>query len=276
MTLHHVDEGQGPTVVFVHGTPSSSFEFRHVIQRLAPTHRCLSMDHLGFGKSDKPVHGDYSLRAHQERFERFLDEHDVQDAVFVLHDFGASIALPALWARPERCRGIVLLNTFLWRATGPMAWLLSFYGSRLGRWIYRTFNVSVGALLPYAWGRRTPLTPELHAAYQAPLATSDDRRGTAALPGELVGPTLGAMESRVAEVGRWPVRAVWGMADAMVGASELARWRAALPHMPVDALDDVGHFVAEEAPGAVAEAVEALTGRSKHSTRSDTGAREAG
>lgn len=258
MDLHHTDTGSGPLVVFVHGTPSSSFEFRHAIADLSRDHRCLAVDHLGFGQSPKPVDGDYRLVAHQERFAAFLEQQQVRDAVFVLHDFGAAIALPALWARPERCRGIVLANTFLWPASGPMRWLLSFYGTSVGRWIYRVFNVSAGMLLPYGWGSRKPLTPELLADYQRPLGTAADRYSTAALPGELVGPTLAALSKRVEQVGRWPVRAVWGLADRLVGASELARWESALPGLVVDRLDDVGHFVAEEAPEALGSAVRAL------------------
>lgn len=254
-----VDLGTGPLVVLVHGTPSSTFEFRHVIDDLSRGHRVLAVDHLGFGNSPKPVDGDYSLVAHQRRFEAFLDAHAVRDAVFVLHDFGAAIALPALWQKPERCRGIVLLNTFLWPASGPVSWVMRFYGTALGRWVYRTFNLSVGLLLPYAWGRRKPLTPELKASYQAPLSTPDERRSTAALPGELVGPTLTALSERVAHVGRWPVRVVWGLADALVGPGELDRWRVALPTAEIEELPDVGHFVAEEAPEAVASAVRALT-----------------
>lgn len=258
MDLYRSETGSGPLVVFVHGTPSSSFEFRHVVADLSRDHRCLTVDHLGFGRSPKPVDGDYSLVAHQERFAAFLEEEDVQDALFVLHDFGTAIALPALLDRPERCRGIVLANTFLWPASGPMSWLLAFYGTPPGRWIYRVFNVSAGLLLPFGWGRRKPLSAELRADYQRPLGTAAERHSTAALPGELVGPTLAELSKRVGELGRWPVRAVWGLADRLVGPAELARWEAALPGLPVDRLDDVGHFVAEEAPEALGSAVRAL------------------
>jgi pimeloyl-ACP methyl ester carboxylesterase len=140
-----------------------------------------------------------------------------------------------------------------------MAWVLWFYSTPLGQWIYRTFNVSAGVLLPYGWGQHKPLTPELHAAYQAPLATTDDRRGTAAFPGELIGDTLAALEDKAPTLAQWPVRAVWGMADRLVGPSELARWRDLLPAMESEELPDVGHFVAEEAPEAVAKAVRALS-----------------
>src|SRR5688500_4970681 len=53
--LHYVDEGTGPLVVLVHGTPTWSFEWRHVIAALRPAYRVVAMDHLGFGLSDRPA-----------------------------------------------------------------------------------------------------------------------------------------------------------------------------------------------------------------------------
>ena len=53
-TMHYVDEGRGRPVVFVHGNPTWSFQFRHVIKDLATSRRCIAPDHLGFGLSDKP------------------------------------------------------------------------------------------------------------------------------------------------------------------------------------------------------------------------------
>lgn len=258
MDLHTTRVGDGPAAVFVHGTPSSAFEYRHVMAELAGEYRCLAPDHLGFGASDKPFDADYSLAAHQARFATWLEEEDVRDAIFVLHDFGAAIALPALWAHPERCRGVVLLNTFLWPASGPITWVLRVYASPLGRWLYRLLNISVGVLLPLSWGRRKPLTAELRADYQRPLATARARIATAGFAGELVGKTLRDLAPRAPEVGRWPVRIVWGMADGVVRPQELERWRVALPEASCTRLDDVGHFVAEEAPEEVARAVREL------------------
>ncbi len=63
-----VDEGAGEVVVLVHGTPTWSFEWRHVIRALRPTHRVVAPDHLGFGLSDRPAGADYRPEAHARRF----------------------------------------------------------------------------------------------------------------------------------------------------------------------------------------------------------------
>lgn len=256
-TLH--ENGTGSPVVLVHGTPSSSFEFRHVVESLADHHRSISIDHLGFGASDKSPDHDYSLAAHQRRFADAASSLDLRDAVFVLHDFGAAIALPWMLAQPERIRGVVLLNTFLWPVSGGMRWVAWFYSTAFGRWLYRKANLSAKYLLPWAWGKRRPLTRELHAQYLAPFRDPNARHATSALPGELIGTTLRELTPRAPELSQWPLRAVWGMADPMVGPSELERWRALLPSMEVDAVPDAGHFVADEAPEAVVRAVLSLS-----------------
>ena len=52
--LHYIDEGQGETILYVHGTPSWSFDFRNIIRKLKNEYRCIAVDHIGFGLSSKP------------------------------------------------------------------------------------------------------------------------------------------------------------------------------------------------------------------------------
>lgn len=58
--LHYVDEGRGPTILMLHGNPSWSFVYRNVIKDLSADARCVALDHLGFGLSDKPLDADVS------------------------------------------------------------------------------------------------------------------------------------------------------------------------------------------------------------------------
>ena len=71
--LFAVDRGprDAPTVVVLHGFPASTFDWRHVVADLAVDHRVVGHDFLGFGLSDKPVDGDYSLFTQADRTERF-------------------------------------------------------------------------------------------------------------------------------------------------------------------------------------------------------------
>src|SRR5215218_7357697 len=112
--MHYVDEGNGSPVVFVHGTPSWSFLYRHLIARLSCRHRVIAIDNLGFGLSDKPARAPYAPQDHAQRFETLLDALHVSGATLVVHDFGGPIGLAAALVHPEMFSRLVLFNTWMW------------------------------------------------------------------------------------------------------------------------------------------------------------------
>jgi len=172
--LSYLDEGRGPPILFAHGTPTWSVDWRRLIPALSRTHRCLAPDHLGFGLSERPVAADYDVPAHARRLAAFADALGLERFTLVAHDFGGPIALPlALSGRVER---LILLNTFFWpvdddpRVARPARLL----GGALGRFLYRALNLSLRVLTPLAYGDRRALTPALHRQLLAPFAR---RRG---------------------------------------------------------------------------------------------------
>src|SRR5690606_28751604 len=70
--MHYLDEGTGDTLLFIHGTPSWSFDFRNVIKKLRKHYRCIAIDHIGFGLSSKPAAYDYSTARHSTTLEYFI------------------------------------------------------------------------------------------------------------------------------------------------------------------------------------------------------------
>jgi pimeloyl-ACP methyl ester carboxylesterase len=116
--LHYIDEGGGEPVLFVHGTPTWSFEWRHVVRALAPRWRCIAPDHLGFGLSDRPRDFPYTPEAHAANLAHFVDALGLQRFTLVVHDYGGPIALSLALGRPERVRRLVLINTWMWSFVG--------------------------------------------------------------------------------------------------------------------------------------------------------------
>ena len=102
-TMHYVDEGEGETLLFVHGTPTWSFLYRDMIQALSKNHRCVAIDHLGFGLSEKPEKFSGLPEDHAENLAAFIKKLDLRDITLVVHDFGGPIGLGAggasCWAR---------------------------------------------------------------------------------------------------------------------------------------------------------------------------------
>src|SRR5262249_47883068 len=92
--VHYVDEGTGPTLLFVHGTPTWSFEWREQIKALAPSFRCVALDLVGMGLSDRPADFAYTPEAHAAALSEFVNGLDLQDFTLIVHDFGGPIGLP--------------------------------------------------------------------------------------------------------------------------------------------------------------------------------------
>jgi haloalkane dehalogenase len=268
--MSYVDEGSGPPVVLVHGTPTWSFLWRDLIRRLAAAgHRVIAPDHLGFGLSDKPADAAYRPEDHARRLRALLDALDVRGATFVVHDFGGPIGLSAALGPagaldgPDGIARLVLLNTWGWGLTGDrkLAVLGRLGASALGRLLCLRYNAEPRWLIPAVFAKRQRLTPAAHRQYIAPFPDPDSRQGPWALAQALLGEApwyerlWDGLQARRAELARVPALLVWGMRDPVFGPAYLARWRGLLPHAHGAEVADSGHFVQEEAPDVVVERV---------------------
>jgi pimeloyl-ACP methyl ester carboxylesterase len=257
--LSYVDVGQGPTVLLVHGTPSWSFEWRHVITELARDHRVIAPDHLGFGLSDKPESAPLTPAAHAERLAALAQHLDLRDVTLVVHDFGGPIGLPLALAGDGRIAKLVILNSWMWSNDGDrgVARIDRFVRSAIGRFLYLRLNASPRWILPAALGKRSALTKAAHRHYVGPFSGRDDRAGPYALALALHGSSAfyADLWARREALAKLPMTIVWGLKDPAFRETHLEKWIAAFPAARVIRLPEVGHFPAEEAPSAVAEAI---------------------
>jgi haloalkane dehalogenase len=113
--MHYVDEGAGEPMLFVHGTPSWSFEWRHLIRGLSSTHRCIAPDLPGFGLSSRPRDLAYTPEAHAEALRAFVRGLRLTGFTLVVHDFGGPIGLPLALDPELGVRRLVVLNSWMWR-----------------------------------------------------------------------------------------------------------------------------------------------------------------
>ena len=127
LRLAHLDEGEGPPVIFFHGEPTWSFLWRKVIPPVRDAgFRCLAPDLAGFGRSDKPTDFDfYSYDRHTELAGTLLEDLDLRDATAVVHDWGGPIGLRLAVEHPERISRLVILDTGLFTGHQKMtdAWI---------------------------------------------------------------------------------------------------------------------------------------------------------
>ena len=75
--MHYVEQGDGEPVLMVHGNPTWSFYYRHLVQALSSSHRAIAIDHIGCGLSDKPQSYDYNLRRHTTNLLSLIESLDL-------------------------------------------------------------------------------------------------------------------------------------------------------------------------------------------------------
>lgn len=258
--MHYVDEGSGPAIVFVHGNPSWSFEFRQLIADLRSDFRCIAADHVGFGLSSRSDDkDDHHPHAHARRLAALLDELHVGEITLFLTDWGGPIGLDFARRRPARVSRLVLSNTWCWPVNRDIHFLMFslMMWSPLGQFLIRRRNYFVEGVMPRAMAVKSALTPEVMQHYRLAQPSPGDRAACAALPGHIIRASqwLGDIWEDRSRFADKPTLIFWGLRDIAFRRKELNRWRASLDYTEVHDYDDVGHFAAEEAPDRVVAAL---------------------
>jgi cis-3-alkyl-4-acyloxetan-2-one decarboxylase len=262
--LHYVDEGpkDAPPLLFVHGNPTWSYLWRRPVAELsARGQRCVAFDHMGFGRSDKPpLLARYRLRAHIDNALALIDELDLQDVVVVAHDWGGPIGLGAMLERPERLRGLVLMNTWAWELPSFVPpFVREFRTEGLGEILALGGNLFIESIPGGMANRDTD--PVMMDAYRAPFPDYWSRVAMLAFQRDIPlterdrsARLMGTIHERLLGLDL-PVTLIWGMRDPVFQPVFLDMWREIFPGARVIELEDASHFVPEDRPDALLEAL---------------------
>ena len=257
--VHYIDEGSGPPVVMVHGNPTWSFVYRKLIKKLRPQYRCIAMDHLGFGLSDKPADWTYLPKDHAANLFALIEALGLQNIILVGQDWGGPIGLSYAVTRTANVSGLVIMNTWAWPVNRDPYYLAfsRFMGSPIGRLLIQRYNFFARSIMRRVFADQDKLTDALHEHYLRALATPEERTGCAELPKQIVKstPWLREIRDHLYLLTNTPVLIVWGMKDIAFRKKELKQWEHIFPQARTVRLPSAGHFVQEEAPDELAEAV---------------------
>jgi haloalkane dehalogenase len=190
-TMSYVEAGaSGPTVLFLHGNPTSSHVWRNIIPHVAPFGRCIAPDLIGYGQSGKPDI-DYRFFDHVRYLDAFLEALDIRDVVVVAQDWGTAMAFHLAARRPQRILGLAFMEFIR-----PFERWEDFHQRPQARELFKALrtpgvgeklvledNVFVEKVLP-ASVLRTMRDEEM-AVYRAPFPTPQSRKPVLRLPREL-------------------------------------------------------------------------------------------
>lgn len=257
--MHYYDEGQGSHVLlFVHGTPVSSWVWRHQIKALRPHFRCIAADHLGFGLSDKPKDYSYHPSELSKNLEQLMDHLKIEKFTLVVHDFGGPIGLAFALREPSRLQGLILLNTWLWKTTDqPGAQKLDkMINSPIGRFLYLYMNFSAKMLIKKAFSDPSMLPKAVHRKYISFVDRKAKRIGHYRIAQWLFGASEWYEEQgqQLEKLQDQKIQIIWGKQDPFIKADALEKWKSKLPQATVMELPS-GHFIQEENARELSDAI---------------------
>ena len=249
--LHYVDEGTGPTLLFLHGSPMWSFMFRHTIGTLRAKFRCIAVDMPGLGLSTAPVACGREFERNSTYYRKFVQHLDLKAVTLIAHATAAPSALRMIISEQGRAAGVVITNSFAWsmRAFPSMWRFVRVVSSRPFRILNERLN-----LLPRLTtriGRSAGRFSEAEcAAILGPYRQRDARRHLGSL---LYGlrvevPFFEALRADLPRLRGTPLLLLYGIKDHGYQAGFLDQWKRALPEASVTLLQKSGHFAPEDEP----------------------------
>lgn len=257
--LHYVDEGEGRPILMLHGNPTWSFLYRHVIRNCSDEYRCVAPDYFGFGLSEKPRYWSYRPADHARIVEEFVDELGLEDLTLVVHDWGGPIGFSYAENHPENVHSVVVASTWLWPLDDRWryrAWS-GLLGGSVGRYFGKRYNLFADRVIPMGFADRSRLTETVERHYREPLADPEDRKGTWTFAREVTGAAewLGELWDRRGTVADLPALLCWGEQDRAFGTDILRTWQGLYPAARTVTFPDAGHYVQEEKGAEFAEEV---------------------
>ncbi|SOU05403.1 alpha/beta fold hydrolase [Xanthomonas arboricola] len=264
IAMSYLDEGprDGEVVVMLHGNPSWSYLWRHLVSGLSDRYRCIVPDHIGMGLSDKPDDApdaqpryDYTLQSRVDDLDTLLRHLGITGPVtLAVHDWGGMIGFGWALSHHAQVKRLVITNTaaFPLPPEKPMPWQIAMgrhWGP--GEWFIRTFNAFSSGASWFGVSRR--MTAEVRRAYVAPYNNWRNRISTIRFmqdiplsPADQAWSLLERSAQALPSFADRPAFIAWGLRDICFDKHFLAGFRKALPNAEVTAFDDANHYVLED------------------------------
>lgn len=257
--VHYVDEGSGPTLLFVHGNPDYSLLYRHQIEGLRSDYRCIALDLPGFGLSTHDDKFGFTPTEQVSVVVGFVEQLGLTDITLVVHDWGGPIGLRAAQLLHERFVRLVVTGTLAWpdyRLLAPwwVRLLMGFIASDRGRSITLKNNFMLEGPLRSEMNKGPkPPDEDIKNAYRGPFPTTESRLSSWVLAHHLWTATgeefLSSLQAEMECLRSLPVLLISGGADRFTPSEQMVpRFAEAFPNNETYIIPEAGHFLPESAP----------------------------
>jgi haloalkane dehalogenase len=257
----YVQQGHGPTALFLHGFPLNGFQWRGVIPRLSHHHRCIAPDFMGLGYTETAETQEITPETQAEMLAEFLDHLKIKAVDIVANDSGGEIAQLFVAHNPTRVRSLLLTNCDVDTNSPPSSFaplLAAAQKGVLAEGFARLLVDKAAARSPKGLGafytNPENLTDEAIEYYFSPIVkTALRKKQLNAFAASFANNPLLAIESALRQCPA-PARMVWGTADTTFDVKWADWLDKTLPHSRgVRRLDRAKLFFPEEMPEVLSE-----------------------
>jgi len=261
--MHYVDEGSGRPFLFLHGNPTWSYLWRNIIPTIKKHARCVAVDLIGFGKSEKPDI-DYRFETHYKYLERFIDKLGLKDVALVSHDWGGVLGFYYALNHPENVKGIAFMETapftVSWDSLSAQnRWIFKLLRTALvGKFMVMNMNVFLNKIMPENTDREIPR--ETLRRYQEPFPTPKSRYPIYVWPNEIA---FEGDETKTYKIVKQietslpnfkcPMLLLRAIPGAVIGDEKTDWLKRQIKDLTVQMLGSGRHFVQEENPEGIAK-----------------------
>jgi haloalkane dehalogenase len=259
LKYHYLDEGKGELVVMLHGNPSWSFYYRHLVRELRSDYRVIVPDHIGCGFSDKPADSQYSytLKQRVDDLDTLLKHLKLRKKItLVLHDWGGMIGMAWALRHPEQIARLVILNTAAFHLPAAKKFPLALKicrDTQLGVFLVQGFNL-LARCAAWVGCQRKRMSTELRKIYCSPYDNWQHRVATLRFvqdiplhPEDSGYDLISQVEAGLSEFADLPICICWGEKDFVFDHHFLAEWKKYFPQAEVHSFADCGHYILEDA-----------------------------
>jgi pimeloyl-ACP methyl ester carboxylesterase len=262
--LYYSEEGKGPPVLLIHGFGASTFTWRFVAPELAKSHRVIAVDLKGFGLSDKPFDGRYSVYDQAELLAQLIEDKDLRDLTLVGHSFGGGVALLLALEANQRFDGritrLVLLDSIAFPQNIPVFFrlldvpLVSQIGVRMV-----PPSVQARVALQIAYFDDSKIDPEEIELYAAPLKTAAGKHAIIYSARQIVPEDIAELSERYKTI-ELPTLILWCDHDRIVPLEVGIKLRRTLPNSTLRLVEECGHMPQEEQPASTLALIKGFIG----------------
>ena len=256
VNIHYTMSGQGETILFLHGWPTSSYLWRNILPGLATKYQVIALDLPGFGNSDKRLEDSFSFRYFNRIISGFLKNLEIETVTLGIHDLGGPIGLNWTIHNMEKVNRLILFNTLVYP---KLSWAVKLFGLAtvvpgVKNWL--SSPIGIKKAINFGVHQKHRLTNEIIQQYQAPFKDKNARKVLLKSVQRLSIKGFQEIERKLPSFKK-PVQILYGERDNILPKVKktMERVKRDLPQAQIRSFPDCGHFLQEESPKQLSDAI---------------------